>query len=148
MSKEVIEVFNYIGEKFGIAIDWSQENLIPYLTDLWNRFITYEITIKSIWLFLCCLIFIIDILFVVKYYKAYKKSLNEEADGFFFVKVTGLYGKSYIDHRCTFVPFVTILISLSTAALYIFFAAGTDLLELLIIPEKFVFELVKSYQEV
>ena len=148
MSKEVIEVFNYIGEKFGIAIDWSQENLIPYLTDLWDRFITYEITIKSIWLFLCCLIFIIDILFVVKYYKAYKKSLNEEADGFFFVEETGPYGEPYIDYRGTFVPSVIILISLSIAALYTFFIAGADLLELLIIPEKFVFELVKSYQEV
>lgn len=52
MSKEIIEIFDYIGEKFGIAIDWTQENIIPYLTDLLGRYVTFNIVIHAIGLFL------------------------------------------------------------------------------------------------
>jgi hypothetical protein len=52
MSKEVIEIFDYIGEKLGIAIDWTQENIIPYLTDLLERYVTFNIVIHAIGLFL------------------------------------------------------------------------------------------------
>lgn len=52
MSKEVIEIFDYIGEKLGIAIDWTQENIIPYLTDLLGRYVTFNIVIHAIGLFL------------------------------------------------------------------------------------------------
>lgn len=31
MSQEIINVLDNLGEKFGIAIDWSNENILPYL---------------------------------------------------------------------------------------------------------------------
>lgn len=52
MSKEIIEIFDYIGEKLGIVIDWTQENIIPYLTDLLGRYVTFNIVIHAIGLFL------------------------------------------------------------------------------------------------
>ena len=52
MSKEIVEIFDYIGEKLGIAIDWTQENIIPYLTDLLGRYVTFNIVIHAIGLFL------------------------------------------------------------------------------------------------
>ena len=52
MSKEVIEIFDYIGEKLGIVIDWTQENIIPYLTDLLGRYVTFNIVMHAIGLFL------------------------------------------------------------------------------------------------
>ena len=52
MSKEVIEIFDYIGEKLGVAIDWTQENIIPYLTDLLERYVTFNIVMHAIGLFL------------------------------------------------------------------------------------------------
>ena len=33
-SEQIIEVLNALCEKFGIAIDWTAENVMPYLTDL------------------------------------------------------------------------------------------------------------------
>lgn len=42
-SEELIKVFDYMGEKFGIAIDWSNANAIPYLKELCGRFIDWEI---------------------------------------------------------------------------------------------------------
>lgn len=37
MSQEIINVLDNLGEKFGIAIDWSNENILPYLQDLIHR---------------------------------------------------------------------------------------------------------------
>lgn len=34
MSNEVIKVLDHICDKFGIAIDWSSSNVMPYLQDL------------------------------------------------------------------------------------------------------------------
>lgn len=47
VSKQIIEVLDYICEKIGLAIDWTavfaSENVIPYIEQLCRKFITYEI---------------------------------------------------------------------------------------------------------
>ena len=52
MSEEIIKVFDYLGEKLGIVIDWTQENILPYLQDLLGRYVTFNIVIHAIGLFL------------------------------------------------------------------------------------------------
>lgn len=42
-SQEIINILNYLGQKFGIAIDWTSENVMPYLEELCGRYIQYEI---------------------------------------------------------------------------------------------------------
>lgn len=37
MSEEIIKVLDNIGQKFGIAIDWTSENVLPYIQDLMHR---------------------------------------------------------------------------------------------------------------
>ena len=51
MTEEVIKVLDHLGEKFGVAIDWTSQNIAPYLQDLMSRFVKYKITINSILLF-------------------------------------------------------------------------------------------------
>lgn len=48
VSSQIIEVFNEICNKFGIVIDWSADNILPYLTELVNRIAAFEY-IKNIW---------------------------------------------------------------------------------------------------
>lgn len=43
MNNKVIEVLEYIGEKVGIAIDWSAENVWPQVAEFMSRYATYEI---------------------------------------------------------------------------------------------------------
>ena len=50
MGNEIIKVLDNLGEKFGIAIDWSSENVLPYLQDLTKRIVNYEITKDFIWI--------------------------------------------------------------------------------------------------
>ena len=42
MSEEIIKVLDNLGQKFGIAIDWTSQNVLPYLQDLMNRFISLQ----------------------------------------------------------------------------------------------------------
>lgn len=37
MSEEIIKVLDNLGQKFGIAIDWSNQNVLPYVQDLIHR---------------------------------------------------------------------------------------------------------------
>lgn len=42
-SSELITVLDYLAQKLGIVIDWTSENMMPYLKELCGRFIEYEI---------------------------------------------------------------------------------------------------------
>ena len=43
VSDQIIEVLNALCEKFGMAIDWTGNNVIPYLGVLCGKLISYEI---------------------------------------------------------------------------------------------------------
>ena len=46
-SSQFIEIFDHLCQKFGIAIDWTAQNVVPYITALCGRFIKY-IIVKDI----------------------------------------------------------------------------------------------------
>ena len=55
-SDEAIKILNFLGEKFGIAIDWTSKNVAPYLKDLGNRIINLEIASSIFWIVLVAVI--------------------------------------------------------------------------------------------
>lgn len=50
MSDEIIKVLDALCDKFGIAIDWTQQNLQPYLEDLYQRAVIYKMSTSIAWL--------------------------------------------------------------------------------------------------
>ena len=50
ISKEIINVLDYLGKQFGIAIDWTSENVMPYLEELAGRYIKYEVFTSIAWM--------------------------------------------------------------------------------------------------
>ena len=48
-SQEIINVLDYLYSKFGITIDWTSENVMPYLEELCGRYIQYEIYTSIAW---------------------------------------------------------------------------------------------------
>lgn len=50
ISKEIIEVLNYLGEKIGITIDWTSKNVIPYIEEICAKFIKWEISTSYAWI--------------------------------------------------------------------------------------------------
>ena len=59
MSEEVIKILDDLCKRFGIAIDWSSENIVPYLEQLCKKYINYEIVTSVIWIILFATGFII-----------------------------------------------------------------------------------------
>ena len=57
MDNKIIEALDYLGEKIGIAIDWTAENVYPQVLDFMARYKTYEIVIDTMWILIalgCC----------------------------------------------------------------------------------------------
>ena len=52
VSNQIIAVLDAICEKFGIVIDWTASNIMPYLQDLCKRIVTYEIATSVAWIIL------------------------------------------------------------------------------------------------
>lgn len=42
MNDQIVTAIDHLCSKFGLAIDWTGENVMPYLQDLCARYIQYE----------------------------------------------------------------------------------------------------------
>lgn len=49
-SQEIINVLDYLGKQFGVAIDWTSDSVMPYLEDLAARYIRYEVMSSIAWM--------------------------------------------------------------------------------------------------
>ena len=50
ISDQIIAVINDLCQKFGVAIDWTAENVMPYVEDLCARYIKFEIHTSIAWI--------------------------------------------------------------------------------------------------
>ena len=78
VSSEIIEVLDYLGEKFGIAIDWTSNNVLPYLQTLVDKFIKWEISTSILWIAIA--VFIIVMTITLINLKGFRE-INEETYG-------------------------------------------------------------------
>lgn len=123
MSEDVIKVIDNLASKFGIVVDWSNENVIPYLQDLMNRFVKYNIASSILWIFICILFIILSIFGLKKISTSFE---NEESSdlteyetlycmGFFFLgiilatSVICLFSNGFDIIQTTYLPELTFL---------------------------------------
>lgn len=69
MSSEVSEVLNALGEKFGLFVDWSQQNAQPYIEDLMQRVVQYRIVSHICWLVFMILLMIVSAILISRFIK-------------------------------------------------------------------------------
>lgn len=50
MSEEIIKVLDELAKRFGLVIDWTSENVIPYLEHLGGRYVNWVLVMNLIWL--------------------------------------------------------------------------------------------------
>lgn len=55
-SKQFIEICNFLASQMGIMIDWTSENIVPYMQDFSDRFIKYEISTSVVWIVIMVII--------------------------------------------------------------------------------------------
>lgn len=78
MSDEIIKILNDLGERLGIAIDWSSQNVMPYLQDLMDRYINLEIVSSVIWIVISVLAIAGTLVFSLKFVPYAKKRSDED----------------------------------------------------------------------
>lgn len=74
MSDEIIKVFDALGEKLGVVIDWGQENIYPYIQDLCQRATQYKITNNIIVLSVWAIIFVFSIFGIIFIIRKFPKN--------------------------------------------------------------------------
>ena len=72
LSDQIVQVLDYLADKMGVTINWSQQNVIPYMRQIFEKYIRYEI-ITSIMLLVIGILFMLSSFLWMKAYKFYVK---------------------------------------------------------------------------
>ena len=79
MSEEIIKVLDELGKRFGIVIDWSNQNIIPYLQELLKRFICYRNITACVWIIISIAMTISGVV-MIRFLNKWIKSDNYDKD--------------------------------------------------------------------
>ena len=64
VSDQIIEVLDYICKKLGLTIDWTSENVLPYVQTLCDKYINWEIATSIVWIIIGVICVILSIIFL------------------------------------------------------------------------------------
>lgn len=63
VSDEIIKVLEYLSEKLGVTIDWTSNNVLPYVEQLCTKFVKWEIGTSIGWIVIMIISVIIGLIF-------------------------------------------------------------------------------------
>lgn len=123
ISNEIIKVLDALCDKFGIAVDWSSDNIVPYIEILMDKCVNYEIATSIYWIILTCIGGLVGVALCFFGYKAHEKYKE-------YVKETGRY--DYPNDGA-----VSIIVGLVLLALFLCVAVCQihDLIQCYVFPE-------------
>lgn len=126
-SENFIEIMDNIGKNIGIAIDWTNKNVLPYMEELCGKIINYELYTSIAWLIFSLLIMVIGIVMMINANKEKNNPKREFYDDWyilFFVIGGGL-----------------VLVGVITTMTQI-----GDIITCLTLPEKVIMEFIMKYK--
>lgn len=118
VSDEIIKVLEYLGEKLGVTIDWTSNNVLPYVEQLCEKFIAWEISTSYAWMAIMGAAVILSLIFAI--------IVNSVGDG--------LYGAEWFIFGCT------LLIAVIVCGVQIF-----DIVECKTFPEKAIYDYIRLH---
>lgn len=65
LSDEVIKILDYLCDKIGITIDWTSNNVFPYIEQLCEKFINWEISTSIAWMVIMCVATVLSLIFAI-----------------------------------------------------------------------------------
>lgn len=130
---EINNAIDKICEKFGIIVDWTQQNVQPYMTDLCERVCKYEIatniiTISTL-LFVGIVLLLLFKWFLPMYKKEVKKHYYNQND---FIVIS-------------FWVFVMCLSFYIGVIIFVIPSHIRNIIEVIYLPEKAVLDMINSY---
>ena len=136
VSEQVIKVLDAICDKFGIAIDWTSNNVIPYIQELGNKIITYDICVSIMWLVIGSAIPLTIAILIKKFLNKKKLEAKETINDYYYTDGSLDNGAFY----CYLIIGILLVIA---------FVIGTIGLQSIIqditFPEKTIIEFIKPY---
>ena len=129
MSKEILEALNQLTDKFGIAVDWSNQNALPYLRDLMGRLVRYEIITSVVWLIVGAL-FVLSAIWWLKFIK-YARKKYEDIGHFNDWDVAAIVA--------TFAMFIVVLIGIIIVLCQI-----DNIIQCVVLPEGVILKYIKG----
>ena len=131
MTDEIIKLLDELAKRFGVAIDWTSENVMPYLEDLFGRFITYNIVVDVFWILMALAAVWFEVWFVKKSFQMRK----EDKDNIFFE--TTVFGRenTVIWGAVAVLSFIALGVALLSGLI-----ALLELPKLVFIPEVFMID--------
>lgn len=137
VSKEIIKVLDALAEKFGIAVDWTSKNIIPYIEELCGKYVNYEVVTSIVWLITGIVMIALGFVFIKLFKKYYNMAYDKE---------------KYDYSQRTDYEALSVILGILIAICFIFgtvvmFEQIFDIVTCYTFPEKIILEEVKSIYE-
>ena len=132
MSEEIIKVLDALAEKFGLAVDWTSSNVIPYLNQLCGKYINYEIATSIVWMIFGLLLFLAGI---VCYRIVYK---NKEWGVDQYEYISDDYSGRMLLYVC--------VIAIFAISMMVIYTQIFDIITCVTFPEKIIIDELKLIQ--
>ena len=129
ISEQIIQVINTLCAKFGIAINWTSENVIPYIEVLCKKLITYEIVTSAMWILLTWVLFGASVIAIKKLHPWLTKKYEEDWDDCYMILDMVLWGAAVL---------------LGVIMICVTCDQTIDIIKCLTFPEMYVFEYVSK----
>ena len=139
VSEQIIEVLNALCEKLGLALDWTTANVVPYIRQLCEKYVKYEVWTSVFYIF----IWFALLIFSVWFYKSKKNALNK-----FLMEENESrdMGDAFFDSATGWLWVLGLIMLIVAVTTFILVAAdqGKDIITCLTFPEKMLYELINQ----
>lgn len=129
VSEQIIQVIDALCDKFGIAVDWTGKNILPYIETLCGKLITYEIGTSIAWMAIMILSSVGSIIAAKKLAPTFKKGLKEQGT---------------LDDDWTIGTWLAIagLVIVNLATIIVVVVQVMDIIQCVTFPEMYIFEYI------
>lgn len=132
VSDQIIQVLDALCEKFGIVIDWTATNVLPYITTLCTKLVSYEIWTSVAWMGIMICLSVASIIAAKRLIPTFKAGLEQDRQnydiGWTLASVFAIIG----------------LIGLNLATVIVIGEQIMDIIKCVTFPEMYVFEYIKG----
>ena len=136
VSEQVIKVLDAVCDKFGIVIDWTSNNVVPYIQQLGNKIITYDICISIMWLVIGSVMTLIVAILIKKFLNQKKLEAKETINDYYYTDGSLDNGAFY----CYLIIGMLLIIAIVIGTI-----SSQSIIQDITFPEKTIIEFIKPY---
>ena len=136
ISEQVIKVLDAVCDKFGIAIDWTSNNVVPYIQQLGNKIIIYDICMSIMWLVIGSAIPLTVAILIKKFLNKKKLEAKERMNDYYYTD-----GSLDEGAWCCYAMIIVLII----IAIIIGTISSQNIIQDVVFPEKTLIEFIKPY---